>query len=263
MPISFRPIRNGNHWTGYDWSIDSDQELAELVARIALGQYRHVLKILAETGLAGSAPATTELEGARQLLTAPKGSDPFHRDGWLFQTISWIAAHIQDNTSLIAPPHMQHAEKGFDGLHVLIDEDTQAVRSVVICEEKATSNPRAMIRDQVWKEFVDLEAGSRDNLLASIVCTLLATRPELDPDQAIQQVLWKEVRAFRVAITVDDLHGTVDGRKRLFKGYSKKVSGRVTRRRAETLHLDDLRGWMKHLANKALKAAEKIADSDV
>ena len=263
MPISFTPISNGKHWTGYNWSIDSDHELARLVARIALGQYRHVLQILAETDFARSAPATTALEGARQLLTVPKGSDPFHRDGWLFQTISWIAAHIQDNTSLIAPPHMQHAEKGFDGLHVLIDEETQIVRSVVICEEKATSNPRAMIRDQVWKEFVDIETGSRDNLLAARVCTLLETRPELDPDQAIQQILWKKVRAFRVAITVDDRHCTVDGRKRLFRGYSTRVSGGVTRRRAETLYLDDLRCWMKRLANEALKAAEKVADSDV
>lgn len=263
MPISFTPISDGKHWTGYEWSIDSDHELAQLVARIALGQYRHVLRILAETDFVGSAPATTALEGARQLLTVPNGGNPFHRDGWLFQAISWIAAHIQDNTALIAPPHMQHADKGFDGLHVLIDDQTQTVRSVVICEEKATSDPRGMIRDKVWNEFAKLETGSRDNFLAAKVCTLLATMPDLDPDQAIQQVLWNEVRAFRVAITVDDRHGDVDGRNRLFKGYSTIVSGGTTRRRAETLRLDDLRAWMKHLANEALNAAEKVADSDV
>ena len=46
MPISFTPISNGKLWKGHDWSIDSDNELAELVARIALGQYRHVLNVL-------------------------------------------------------------------------------------------------------------------------------------------------------------------------------------------------------------------------
>lgn len=263
MPISFVPISNGKRWAGHDWSIDSDHELAKLVARVALGQYRHVLKILDETDLVGSAPATTALEGARQLLTVPEGSDPFHRDGWLFQTISWIAAHIQDNTSLIAPPHMRHADKGFDGLHVHIDKKTQTVDSVIICEDKATSNPRDTIRDLVWKEFSDLEAGNKDNILAASVSTLLSTRPALDPDQAIQQVLWNEVRAFRVSITVDDCYDSVAGRKRLFKGYHKVVSGQVKRRRAETLHLDDLRFWMKRLAKKALKAAEKMAASDV
>lgn len=263
MPISFTPISNGKHWTGYDWSIDSDQELAKLVARVALGQYRHVLKILDETDFAGSVPATTALEGARQLLTVPQGSDPFHRDGWLFQTISWIAAHIQDNTSLIAPPHMQHAAKGFDGLHVHIDKKTQTVHSVIICEDKATSDPRDTIRDQVWKEFKDLEAGNKDHILAANVSTLLLTRPELNPDQAIEQILWNEVRAFRVAITVDDRHDSVDGRKLLFKGYTEVVSGKVMRRRAETLHLNDLRCWMKRLSKKALKAAEKMVSSDV
>ena len=263
MPISFTPIRNGERWAGYEWSVDSDHELARLVARVALGQYRHVLRILTDTDFVGSAPATTALEGARQLLTVPKDSDPFHRDGWLFQTISWIAAHIQDNTSLIAPPHMQHAAKGFDGLHVHIDKNTQTVRSVVICEDKATSQPRKTIRTQVWKEFSDLEAGNRDHLLAAKVSVLLETRPELDPDQAIQQILWKNVRAFRVAITVDERHGNANGRRRLFKGYSNVVLGEVARRQADTLCLDDLRRWMKRIANKALKAAEKMADSDV
>ena len=259
MPISLTPISHGKHWAGYDWSINSDHKLAQLVARIALGQYRHVLQILDETGFTGFAPATTALEGARQLLTVQQGSDPFHRDGWLFQTISWIAAHIQDNTSLTAPPHMQHATKGFDGLHVLIDEATQTVSSVVICEEKATINPRKTIRDQVWQDFAEIETGTRDHLLTSEVCTLLGTMPKLDADRAIQQVLWKEVRAYRVAITVDDRYDNAVGRNRLFKGYLRKVSGGVQRRRAETLHLDDLRCWMKSLANEAIKAAEEIA----
>ncbi len=263
MPISFSPISNGKYWTGYDWSIGSDHELAKLVARIALGQYRHVLHILDQTDFVGSVPANTALKGARQLLTTPDGGDPFHRDGWLFQTISWIAAHIQDNASLIAPPHMQHAHKGFDGLHVEIDKEKQIVRSVIICEDKATSNPRRTIRDLVWEEFSDLEAGNRDNLLAAEVSTLLSTRPELDPDQAIQQILWKKVRAYRVAITVGNPHSSADGRKRLFKGYSSVVTGKVTRRRAETLYLNDLRSWMKCLAKKALKAAEKVTASDV
>ena len=129
MPISFTPIANGNSWAGSDWSIDDDDALADLVAHVAFGQYRHVLHILAETDCGEAAPAPTALQGARQLLTVPAGADPRHRDGWLFQVVSWIAAHIQGHASLIAPPHMQHAEKGFDGIHVHIDAVTQAVRS--------------------------------------------------------------------------------------------------------------------------------------
>ncbi len=263
MPISFTPIRNGKQWAGHDWSIDNDDELAELVARIALGQYRHVELVLAATDFTEAVPAPTALEGARQLLSVPQGTDPYHRDGWLFQVIAWIAARIQNETSLIAPPHMQHAEKGFDGLHVHIDQETQTVQSVVICEEKATINPRNTIRDQVWKEFAALETGTHDNLLTAKVSTLLGTRPELDPDQAVQEILWNQARAFRVAITVDDRYSDMHGRKRLFRGYSNVVSGSVSRRRAETLHLDDLRSWMTRIAKKALKATAQMVDADV
>lgn len=251
------------HWAGYSWSIDDDHQLAELVAYIALGQYRHVVRILEETELTNAVPGLTAVQGARQLLTVPDGSDPFHRDGWLFQAISWIAACIQNEASLISPPHMMHAGKGFDGLHVHIDEGSQTVHSVVICEDKATTNPRDIIRDQVWKEFSDLETGIRDHLLVAQVSTLLATRPDLDHDQAIRQILWKQARAFPVSITVNDSHADVKGHKRLFKGYSNVVAGGVSRRRAETLQLDDLRSWMGRISRQALKAAQRMADSDV
>ena len=263
MPISFRPIRNGKLWRGYDWSIDDDDKLAELVALIALGQHRHVRRILDETECGMIPLAQTALMGARELLTVPTGFDPFHRDGWLFQAIAWIAAHLQNRTSLSAPPHMQHADKGFDGLHVHIDEKTQTVRSVVICEEKATERPRETIRNEVWKEFAHLETGERDNLLIARVSTLLETRPGLDADQAVQQIFWKKTRAFRIAITIGDRHDNEAGRKRLFEGYEEVVNGKVSRRRAETLHRDDLRRWMNRIARKSYQAAEKMAESHV
>ena len=142
-----------------------------------------------------------------------------------------------------------------------IDEKTQTVRSVVISEEKATVNPRATIRDQVWREFEDLETGRRDNLLVAKVSLLLETRPDLNTDWAVQQILWQQTRAFRVAITVDDNHSHARGRNRLFEGYSRVVSGGVSRRRAETLHLTDLRFWMKQIAKKATESSREVGRS--
>ena len=263
MPISFTPISDGTLWAGYDWSIDDDDRLAEFVAHVALGQYRHVQSILAEANCGKAAPAKTAFKGARQLLAVPTGAGPFHRDGWLFQIMAWVAAHLQGQASLIAPPHMQHAEKGFDGLHICIDEKTKTVRSVIICEEKATNHPRDKIRREVWKEFSDLETGARDHLLTAEVSTLLSTRPDLHTDQAVQQILWKQARAFRVAITVGDRYSSKAGHKRLFKGYRKTVSGSVSRRRAETLYLVDLRYWMEDIAEKALCVVEEMEATDV
>ena len=263
MPISFVPIKNGKLWTGCDWRIEKDDELANLVARVALGQYRHVERVLAKTGCGEVATVQTALAGARELLTVPPSADPYHRDGWLFQVMAWIAAHIQNQASLIKPPHMQHAEKGFDGIHVHIDRKSREVQFVVICEEKATIHPRKMIRDDIWKEFASLETGKHDNRLVAELVTLLETQSSLDPDKAIEKILWAEARAFRIAITSDSTYCGESTRKQLFKGYDEVVSGDVSRRRAEVLHLDNLRGWMQCIAGKALMAAKKMVSADV
>lgn len=258
MPISFAPISDKKLWTGHDWTIEDDDKLAELVARVALGQYRHVQRVLAGTNCSEFAPSPTAFEGAKKLLTAADEAKPWHRDGWLFQVISWIAANLQSEDALIAPPQMIHAHKGFDGLHVHIDDTTGHVLSVVICEDKATGDPRGMIRDNVWTEFKALEQGERDNELVSEVSTLLDRLPDLNLDQAIHEIFWKEARAFRVSITVGDDHGDEAGRKKLFKGYEHAVGGNVSRRQAETLHIDDLRKWMRRIAKKAIEAAKTM-----
>jgi hypothetical protein len=120
------------------------------------------------------APTQSTLEGAIRTLTAKDPEKPWQRDGWLFQVISWIAANIQDPGTLKSPPHIIHADKGFDGLHLCLDASNENVVSVIVCEEKATDGPRGKITSQVWPEFQSLDAGARDNELVSETTTLLA-----------------------------------------------------------------------------------------
>lgn len=93
--------------------------------------------------------------------------------------------------------------------------------------------------------------------------TLLSQRPEIDADQVVQNLLWKDTRAYRIAITIGDSEQGQIGNRKLFKGYEHIVSGDVSRRRAETLYLHDLRAWMKKLAAKAIMIAEEIETSRV
>ncbi|SUQ39542.1 Uncharacterised protein [Yersinia frederiksenii] len=44
--ISFKNIRNGTSWSGVDWSVNDKRALAEIIARVALGQQRYALNIL-------------------------------------------------------------------------------------------------------------------------------------------------------------------------------------------------------------------------
>jgi hypothetical protein len=262
--ITFEPISNGKFWAGADWSITNEEELAVLIARVALGQSRHVLQVLKETDCIAYTPIKSTQEGAIRLLTANNPKEPWHRDGWMFQVIAWIVANLQDPKSLKAPPHMIHANKGFDSLHLCMDESNENVVSVIVCEEKATDGPRGKITSQVWPEFRSLEAGTRDNELVSEIATLLDRNGHIDPDRAVHKILWEKARAYRVSITIGDQEYSKDGRQALFKGYEEVTPGDdVEKRRAETFHQSNLRAWMKQMAEKAIVAIKEMEAENV
>jgi len=105
-----------------------------LIARGALGQSRAVERILSATnGLPADYP-TGGFAGAMAPLTVEEGADPYHRDGWVFQVISWIAAHREDDDALIRAPQMSKADKGLDGLMIQFEDGD--VARVVICERQ-------------------------------------------------------------------------------------------------------------------------------
>ena len=110
--------------------------------------------------------------------------------------------------------------------------------------DKATSNPRDTIRDQVWPEFSALERGEKDNLLTAEVVALLQTRPALDPERGIQNVIWRAGRHYRLSVTVDATNRGEQRRQRLFQGYDTVAVGPLSRRRGEVFEIPDLRPWM-------------------
>ncbi len=99
--------------------------------------------------------------GAIRQLTVAEGADPWHRDGWIFQTISWIAAHRTEKGVVVRAPHAIPAHKGFDGMQLRLDEAGKAVTAMVIFEDKATDDPRKTLRTKVWAGIRALEAGQR------------------------------------------------------------------------------------------------------
>ncbi len=253
MPITLTPFTEEGCYFGNAWQVVDEDELARQIAVIALGYSHHVRKILEGTGIYDADYPADGVASAIQLLTVD-GDDPAHRDGWLFQAISWIAAIRADPSARLAAPHMQHADKGFDGLQIEIDDATGRVKCAVVFEDKATTNPRNMITREdkgVWKEFRELEEGLRFSFFTAQVLAVIRTETSLNSDEAIKEVLWKEARRYRLSITVSATHSNDKGRKRLFKGYDSVVPGDLNRRRAETFHQDDIRTWLASLAEKA------------
>ena len=247
-------------WHGFEWTVTDEDELATMIAKVALGQAMVVERVLRDTGCMASRCTTAAgRQGARRLLCVDRGSSA-HRDGWMFQVISWIASHLQasrgSNKVLIRPPHMIHAEKGSDGLLVEYSEDSKDdIARVVVCEDKATENPRKQIRTRVLPEFDVYETGARDNELIAGVTSILGRHGVADADDIVANILWDERRAYRIAVTVGA--NGVSRSRRLFDGYAASVRGDASRRRTELLPLAELRTWMDRLAEKALDAIDK------
>ena len=265
MPLTLTPIDHDDLCHGWRWEVADEADLARKVAMVALGQYRHVAQILAGID---KKPMPTRKEAAAaaiERLTVPAGGDAWHRDGWVFQTISWIAAHRTEKGVVARAPHAIPAHKGFDGMQLRLDKRGQSVTAVVIFEDKATDNPRKTVREDVWDGIRSLEKGERMPELIQDATTILEAQqrhfPDLDVDDAIETILWDEVRHYRVSITTSDTHAKDTARKRLFKGFDKVAPGKASRRRADTLHVDDLREWMKEFCKLTIAQIEAWRDN--
>jgi hypothetical protein len=151
MPLNLTAVTHGELCHGSRWEIADEDDLARKIALLALGQYRHVAAILAGIDKQNPATRAGAAAGAIALVTVPQGQESYHRDGWIFQAISWIAAHRGETGTVVRAPHTIAAHKGFDGMQVRLDADGAAATAVVIFEDKATTSPRPTIRGDVWK----------------------------------------------------------------------------------------------------------------
>lgn len=243
---------------GYRWRVDDESALAELVAWTTQGYGLHAERILANLDPIHPVPAETIKKQAIEMLTLPAGTGNeaarWHRDGVVFQHIAWIAAHLSGQGEIAASlPHPRTADKGFDALLVPIDKDNNALHGIIICEEKATENPRTQIRDEVWPDFERIEAGERDAELNNELSAILRSYGVVNLDTFIADANWTNHRAYRVSITIGSLHDPDLRRRALFKGYDECVPGpKFNRRRAETICIPKLRDWMDQFCARVI-----------
>ncbi|MBO9652100.1 MAG: hypothetical protein J7605_26625 [Variovorax sp.] len=260
MSIALTPYDDGKLCYGSTWTVRNLDALAEEIARVAVGQAEHIAEIFTRAGIAELETTAAAVNDATELLSVT--DQPYHRDGWLFQVMSWIAAHRAAPGSLIRAPHMLLAHKGFDGLQIEVGAKN-TVLGVVIFEDKATENPRETVRHKVWPEFRELELGKRQNLLAAEVASLLKTVPAIDATAALKSIIWAQVRKYRVAVTVDINQTGPNDRAKIFENYDDAVPGLTSRRRGETMPIPSLRQWMDTLAQLTISKLAAIPLSNV
>jgi len=233
---------------GFRWHIEDEATLARLVAWTMQGHYQHAERVL--TSLAVTLPPnrpSIQQQATARLTLAPGGADTlrWHRDGQVFQHVAWIAAIISGNGRLASSmPHLRPADKGFDSLLIPLTDQRDAVNGLFICEEKATDNPRAEIQGKVWPSILSIEAGERDAELNGQVLSILREHEVRNIDQVAKDIHWLDRKAYRVSVTISAGDNSDAKRQALFKDYDMKARGDITRRRAETLVLPNLRDWM-------------------
>jgi hypothetical protein len=244
--FSYREI-NDEYCQGIEFDVTDVDLLAKTIALVLIQEYDMARTLV--TGNSSLANAGQleqgDIEDIIQRRLHP--TVIYHRDGFLFQLVMWLAAHLDlQEGDLVALPHSQGSAKGQDS--IVVHRSTDAVVALTICEDKATENPRDMVRDEVWPEIKEYEQGGRrDELRSNIIATLgTGGIPSAEAQNLIRGISWSGKRRYRVRVTVEPNQRT----SKLFKGFEEIVNGDNEMRRGETTILPSMRNWMTTLAEK-------------
>lgn len=243
----------------YEYEITNKDLLAEYVGELILGHYIHILNIINSLSSSSSAPPSRIIDFAIERLNVTEEVKIIHRDGWLFQMISWLVlAHRNlGNNFHTQHPHFAPAQHGIDGLSIVLKPDN-TIDKIIITEDKCTINPRDTVREQVLPEFKDFEDGKKDSALISVLSSLIAHLDAGAVFQSVQNDIYNtDLRMYRIGITREDSHQSLNGRRRLFKNYDDYVSGLTSSRRSgATIYIDDMRNWMQDFSDKVVNYLE-------
>lgn len=177
-----------------------------------------------------------------------------HRDGLLFQHISWLAASSQFPKALKAPPHARAADKGFDGVLLNVETMPTGISSLILCEDKASIKPRPIVTSQVWPEIKTISSGDRDIEIIASVTSLLSSVGEDEREEILNAVTWARVIQFRVALAAGVDQKKEGEYKHLFIGFDEmNPVGCEKTRFAEIMPMPDVRLFLNEIAVKVYK----------
>ena len=230
--IKSSPVEIDKDVSGLNWEVADFQELAKIVAVIAVGQVVHAARILDQLEKNAPAISIPQLnEAACEQLTIKSGLNPeqekaarAHRDGFLFECISWIATRQGANDRIFQKdPHISATSQGLDGLVVELEPMKAQIKTVTICEDKCTDYPRNKFRDEVMPTFTEHHGNQvRGRELLATAVDIIKSKFTNGTEALIaaQRVMELGRRRYRAALTVDATIVTPAKRAKLFKDYN-------------------------------------------
>ncbi|MBN2596747.1 MAG: hypothetical protein JXR82_08205 [Marinifilaceae bacterium] len=246
-----------------EYEIINKDLLANYVGELLLGHHLHICRIINSlSSILPIHPNDSIEQVIQKIITTPDEK----RDGWLFQMISWIVLTERNKGEKYFSnyPHFAPAQHGIDGLAIVLDNDDNLSR-IIITEDKCTTSPRGKITQQVFPEFEEFEKGKKNNALVSIISSLIGQIDMGNLLESIQNDIFdNNYRHYRIGITRESCHNSIEGRMQLFKNYDKYIAGaNVVRRTGASIYLEDMRKWMKDFSIKVIDYLESKKDTNV
>lgn len=274
MPsISSKVVEVDEHVTGNHWIVEDSSKLVNTIALIALGQAEYASEIINE--LSGVTPVKSIAEyynEARHQLKITGTTDEqklasqHHRDGFLFECISWIASQQEsDENTYLKDPHISSTTQGLDGLILKMDPQSKSVLHITICEDKCTQNPRRMFKRNVLSSFSEHHEGKRGrDLLANAVALIkLSGLRGKAATEAATKIHDNKYRSYRAALTVPSSISTNAKRKKLFKDYNQLSDINQSQRIGVIFTVDkNLREWFQLLSEQVIVQLNKFEAED-
>lgn len=281
MPFSLKPVIT-NECNFAEWSINARKRsiLIETVAYLYLRQEENAQHVIQSLEPQLRTVKGKVAQNVVRKLTAPHQKDIdleltgseeekvaatrrietsiIHRDGLLFQHVSWVLARITLPNAYMASPHVRQADKGFDGFIIELDDAESEIKRIVICEDKASTNPRNLITSSVWPEIKSIRDGDRDDELLADLVTLLKSVPGIDAEAAVDEVFWEEVRQYRVAVATGENRRKSGEFVHVIAGFEAAAGGALETRFAGILAFDDVREGLAILANEVATKVKEI-----
>lgn len=263
-PLSVASVPINSYCVGDRWSAEDEAQLAALVAIVAMGQASyaaHILKVLqpatpafsnADLRREARIKLTAQEDGAKPRTGYPK----VHRDGFIFEVISWIATRqVYGDRALLKDPHVSSTSQGVDGLMLELTDDKSMVTMTTVFEDKCTTEPRATFKQKVIPAFLEHHENKRsaEVVAAASVLLRIAGIPEDSAARLAAAVMDRQARRYRASFALPMTEDTAIARSRLFKGYDVLEGLPAEQRVGASLIVNgEVRAWFDALAMQAI-----------
>ena len=265
MPISSTTIEISDHCVGDRWAINDEDELAKLVALITKAQAIHAQNILlgiVSDPIVFDADQEEEIrQSAIDALTVPKDihgaeircTKKWHRDGVLFEAISWIVARMHHPDAIMRDPHISPTTQGLDGLMIELSPDMEDVLSTVIFEDKCVENAKYTFRHDTLPALQRFHVNSRKVLESASTILQTALPPAKRPAMAAKSI-GTAVRGYRASFPIPPSTDNLARMADIFERY-EQLTGIPRERRVGGMLLstEDMRTWFEQFANKVIE----------